>query len=104
MAKQMYYWDGTQWIAVVAGDILPDQTGNGGKYLTTDGSASSWATVVSGGGATGGGTDKVFNENDQVVTTDYTLTAGKNASTAGPITINAGVTVTVPSGAAWVIL
>ena len=63
-----------------------------------------WVTGGGGGGATGGGTDKVFYENDQVVTTDYTLTAGKNASSAGPITINAGVTVTVPSGAAWVIL
>ncbi len=31
--------------------ILPDQTGNSGKYLTTDGTTSSWATV-SGGGIT----------------------------------------------------
>lgn len=30
---------------------LPSQTGNEGKYLTTDGSTASWATVASGGGA-----------------------------------------------------
>lgn len=57
-----------------------------------------------GGGATGGGTDSVFVENDQAVTTDYTLTTNKNAMSAGPITINAGVTVTIPSGATWTIV
>ena len=57
-----------------------------------------------GGGATGGGTDQVFYENDQAVTTNYTITTNKNAVTAGPVTINSGVTVTVPSGSAWVIV
>lgn len=27
-------------------DALPSQTGNGGKYLTTDGSTASWATIT----------------------------------------------------------
>ena len=49
-------------------------------------------------GATGGGSDEVFYENDQTVTTKYTITNGKNAMAAGPITINSGVTVTVGSG------
>ena len=49
-------------------------------------------------GATGGGADEVFYENDQTVTTNYTITNGKNAMAAGPITINSGVTVTVGSG------
>tara|TARA_R110002074_G_scaffold96910_2_gene210446 strand:- start:199 stop:2844 length:2646 start_codon:yes stop_codon:yes gene_type:complete len=48
--------------------------------------------------------DGAFYENSQTVTADYTLTAGKNAMSAGPITVNAGVTVTVPSGAAWTII
>ncbi|AUR96751.1 hypothetical protein NVP1232O_17 [Vibrio phage 1.232.O._10N.261.51.E11] len=56
------------------------------------------------GGATGGGRDQVFNENDQNVTTDYTITTGKNASSAGPITINDGVTVTIPDGSTWVVV
>jgi hypothetical protein len=63
---------------------------------------TSWGTI--GGGAKGGGSDQVFLENDQVVTTSYTLTAGKNAVSAGPVTINAGATVTIPSGASWVIV
>lgn len=58
----------------------------------------------SGGGATGGGTDKVFFENDQSVTTNYTLTANKNAMSAGPVSIGSGVTVTVPSGAVWTVV
>ena len=49
-------------------------------------------------GATGGGSDEVFYENDQTVTSNYTITNGKNAMAAGPITINSGVTVTVGSG------
>lgn len=104
MAKPMYVWDGADWVLVVAADSLPAQAGNADKYLKTNGTTASWATIVSGGGATGGGTDKVFNENDQVVTTNYTLTTGKNAVTAGPVTINSGVTVTVPSGQSWVIV
>ena len=57
-----------------------------------------------GGGATGGGGDEVFVENSTTVTTSYTLTTGKNASSVGPITINSGATVTVPSGQRWVVL
>lgn len=57
-----------------------------------------------GGGATGGGTDKVFYENDQTVTTDYTITDGQNAMSAGPITINSGVTVTVGAGEVWTVV
>lgn len=29
-------------------DALPSQTGNSGKYLTTDGTTASWATVEAG--------------------------------------------------------
>jgi hypothetical protein len=57
-----------------------------------------------GGGATGGGTDAVFNLNGQTVNTSYTIPTGFNASTVGPLTIATGVSVTVPSGSNWVIL
>ena len=63
---------------------------------------TAWGTI--GGGAKGGGADQVFFENDQAVTTDYTMTSGKNAVTAGPVTINNGITVTVPSGSVWSIV
>ena len=63
---------------------------------------TAWGTI--GGGAKGGGPDQVFFENDQIVTTNYTLTSGKNAVSAGTITIASGVTVTIPSGVAWVVV
>ena len=52
----------------------------------------------------GGGTDKLFYENDIVMTTNYTITSGKNAMSAGPITVNPGVTLTVPSGSTYTIV
>jgi hypothetical protein len=81
-----------------------DTTGSIGQVLTAQGSgvAPIWGTSSSG--ATGGGTDKVFVENSLTVTTNYTITAGKSASSVGDLTINSGVTVTVPSGSRWVIL
>lgn len=57
-----------------------------------------------GGGATGAGGDQVFVENQDIVTTSYTLSAGKNAMSVGPITVNAGATLTIPSGKRYVIL
>lgn len=59
---------------------------------------------VSGEGAQGGGSDKVFWENDQTVTTSYTITSGKNSGTFGPVTIASGVTVTIPSGSVWTVV
>jgi hypothetical protein len=57
-----------------------------------------------GGGATGGGGDEVFQENSLIVTTNYTITTGKNAMSVGPITINSGTTVTVGADQRWVVL
>jgi hypothetical protein len=64
--------------------------------------ASAWGAI--GGGATGGGGEQVFWENETSIDSSYTITAGKNAGTFGPITIAAGVTVTVPSGSVWSIV
>lgn len=63
---------------------------------------SAWGSV--GGGATGGGSDEVFIENGQTVTTNYSIPSGKNALSTGPISINSGITVTIPSGSNWVVL
>jgi hypothetical protein len=40
-----------------------------------------------GGGATGGGANQVFIENDQVVTQNYTIPSNKNAMSTGPLLI-----------------
>jgi hypothetical protein len=63
---------------------------------------TAWASV--GGGATGAGSDTVFYENTKTVTGNYSITASNNAHSVGPITINSGITVTIPTGSRWVVL
>ena len=60
--------------------------------------------ITISGGARGNGGNNVFFENDITVTSDYEITTGKNAMSGGPITINSGVTVTIPSGSTWTIV
>lgn len=62
---------------------------------------TAWGSV---GGASGAAGNSVFYENDQTVTSSYTITTNKNASSVGPISINSGVTVTIPSGSVWAII
>jgi len=77
------------------GYVLTAQSGNTGGLT--------WAEA-GGAGAGGGGNDEIFWENGQNVTTNYTITNGKNAMSAGPITINSGVTVTVGDGETWTVV
>lgn len=73
-------------VTVTANDVLPSQTGNSGKYLTTDGTNSSWGTVSTGGGITW---------------TEITGTSTTASINTGYITNNAAlVTITLPSTAA----
>lgn len=46
----------------------------------------------------------VFYENSQNVTSNTTITAGKSAMSAGPITIDSPYVVFVPIGSRWVIV
>ena len=69
-----------------------------GYALVSDGSGTlSW-------GVAGGASNGVFWENNQTITSDYTITDGKNAGSFGPITIQSGVTVTVGSGETWTVV
>lgn len=45
----------------------------------------------------------VFFENSNTLSTSYTISSGKNASTIGPLTIANGVTVTIPTGSTWIV-
>jgi hypothetical protein len=73
------------------------------QYLKYDSSGTAvWADVS--GGATGAGGDKVFMENELTVTTNYELSANKSALSVGPVQINTGISVTIPTGHTWVIL
>ena len=50
------------------------------------------------------GANNCMFENNMTITADYTITTGRSASSVGPITIDGGVSVTIPSGSNWVIL
>jgi hypothetical protein len=45
-----------------------------------------------------------FVQNDTTIAQDYTIAASQNAMTAGPITVNNGITVTVSDGSTWTIV
>lgn len=69
-----------------------------------DETVSDFIKVAGGTGAAGGGNNQVFFQNDVTVTASYTIPTGKNAGTFGPITIDSGVSVTVPDGSVWTIV
>ena len=77
--KLTYVWDNEKWTV---------QSGLSGAAGTT----------------TGGGNDLVFQENSFVCTTNFTLDTNMNAMSAGPVTINDGVTIVIPDNQNWVIL
>ena len=52
----------------------------------------------------GASTNQVFFENHKAVEVGYQITSTKNAMSAGPISINTGIAVTVPSGCSWTIV
>jgi hypothetical protein len=163
--------------------LLPTQATNSGKYLTTDGTNTSWATVGGGGSGTvttvsvvsanglagtvanatttpaitlstsitgllkgdgtaisaatantdyqspitltttgtsgaatfngttlnipqytgGGGGGGPILESYQTISSNYSLTAGSNGFSVGPVSVATGVAVTVPTGQVWLI-
>ena len=73
--------------------------------MAWDSSVGDFVKVAGGsGGATGGGTDQIFFNNGQTVTSNYTVPAATNSGTFGPVTINSGVSVTVTTGSSWTVI
>ena len=68
------------------------------------GDGSSLSNLPAGAPVGGASTNTVFFENDTAVAVNYQITSGKNAMSAGPLQINAGIAVTVPSGSSWTIV
>ena len=87
---------------------FPASTGSSGQVLATNGAGVLSYVDQSGGGAVGGGSDKLFMENGTTMTTNYTIGtefgATANAVSAGPITINSGVTLTIPAGSTYTVV
>ena len=72
------------------GYVLTAQSGNTGGLT--------WAQISSGNTTANG-----LWEHANTISSNYSITSGNNAITAGPITINSGVSVTVPTGSTWVV-
>lgn len=86
---------GNQPVSPTAGMVRFNTTTN--KFEGYDG--TSW-------GPLGGGnkTDTGLWQNAYNITTNQTISSGYNASSVGPITIDGGISVTVPTGSTWLVL
>ena len=85
---------------------------NGGTFsnsISVTGSVTATSFVGDGSGLTGvasdpNSTSKGLYEHANTISANYAITSGNNAMTAGPITIDSGVTVTVPTGSVWTVV
>jgi hypothetical protein len=77
---------------------FPNDDGSANEVLTTNGSG-----VLTWEAAGGNTTTNGLYEHAHTISANYSITSGNNAMTAGPITINSGVSVTIPTGSTWVI-
>ena len=107
---------GAGLVSIVANGVkvatFPTSAGSSGQVLTTNGSGV--LSFANAAGTAGGGTDKLFTENANTMTTDYTIgtqfgggsppAGGCNALSAGPITINSGVVLTIPENSVFTVV
>lgn len=125
VANRLKVYSGSAWLfAIVDTTTVVEKTSTTGSAIVPSGSTAqrdgspangyfrynsdldSFEGYVDGawggvGGAQAGG---VIYENSQTVTSDYTITTGKNGFSVGPISVDSGAEVTVPSGSVWVII
>jgi hypothetical protein len=79
---------------------LPIADGTSGQLIQTDGSGNlSFVTVANPTGAGG-----ALLNNTTTVNENYTIPAGTNSLSVGPITISSGYAITVTSGQRWVVI
>ena len=69
-----------------------------------EGDGSNLSNLPAGAPVGGASTNTVFFENDKLVEVNYQVTSTKNAMSAGPISVSAGIAVTIPSGCSWTIV
>jgi hypothetical protein len=107
-------WTGSTWEVVIStvslgsanqtaynSYVWPSVNGAVNTVISNDGAgALSWVPAM----PTGGADDKIFYNNGQIITTNYTIPTGENSMTAGSVTISAGITVVVPPGSRWSIV
>ena len=82
------------------------KAGNAGVVTATafHGSGANLTNLPPSAPVGGASTNQVFFENDKLVEVGYQITSTKNAMSAGPISVSAGIAVTIPSGCSWTIV
>jgi len=75
---------------------------NGGSLVTfSSGTKDVFVTYPAGRAITGG---EGYIENDASIDISSTISTGRNALSAGPISVASGITVTVPTGSVWTVV
>lgn len=82
-------------------DSVLASSNSGSKVNFSAGTKDVFVTYPSGRSVIGG---DGYTENDINVTVSSTINTGRNAISAGPITVASGVTVTVPTGSVWTVV
>lgn len=82
-------------------DTVLASSASGAKVSFSSGNKDVFVTYPAGRSVFG---SPAMIENSTTVYENYTVTTGNNALSAGPITINSGITVTVPSGSVWTVV
>ena len=88
-------YNGSSAVTIAITNPVPSQTGNSGKYLTTDGTTLSWGTVVGGGGGGSGTVTSITagtGLSGGAITTSGTIALANTSVTAGSYT-NTNITV-----------
>ena len=95
-------YNGTFAITVTGANTFTyTMTSNPGGNATPVGTYTTgyWGQI--GGNAQAQG---VVYENGQTISSNYTMVSGNSGTSAGPITVATGITVTIPTGSRWVIV
>jgi len=98
-----------RFIGVPTGNTASRPTANTGYFryntdlITFEGyNGTTWGPI--GSGSKGGDANTAFVETSTTITSNYTISTGYNAITAGPVSVANSVVVTIPSGSNWVIV
>jgi hypothetical protein len=101
-ANNVVLGNGANTVQVVA-------PGTANNVLTSNGTTWISQAPTGGGGGSGGqffgnAAIKTIAYNANTIGEDLTVTTGNNGYSAGPVTISSGFTVTVESGAVWIVI
>ena len=98
--QQLNFNNNQKFITTNTGDVIS------GICTATSfkGDGSGLSNLPAGAPVGGASTNTLFFENDKLVEVNYQITSPKNAMSAGPISVSAGIAVTIPSGCSWTIV